>query len=368
MNEIYFTDVDTANVEQSVLTAYERIAETTLYPGDPVRLFLESLAYTIALQNNVINLAGRQNLLAYAVGGHLDYIGMMVGTARLGESAAIATQRFLLSTPLDFDVTIPAGTRVTTADGAILFGTDHLSVLRAGELLVDVPVTALTPGAIGNGLVPGQIDRLIDPLPYISATTNITASLLGADVESDERFRARIREAPEAYTCAGPVRSYRHHAMAVHQDIAEVAVWSPVPGTVDVRPVMAGGELPTEDILKALRAVLSADNVRPLTDTVLVKAPEILSYELRLTWFLSREQESLLATVQARVAAAVERYRLWQREKPGRDILPLKLASLLEQAGARRVELHSPEYQPLKPYQLARETVVSIAYGGLENE
>ena len=116
-----------------MLTAYEQIANTTLYPGDPVRLFLESVAYVIALQNNVINLAGRQNLLAYAQGDHLDYIGMMVGTQRLGAGYAICTQRFELSATLGFDVQIPAGTRVTTSDRKSLFAVDALGIIRAGS-------------------------------------------------------------------------------------------------------------------------------------------------------------------------------------------------------------------------------------------
>jgi hypothetical protein len=112
LNDITFADLDIGSVESSVLTAYERIAETTLYPGDPVRLFLESLAYVIAVQNQVIDLAGRQNLLAYASVSHLDHIGMMVGTSRLGQGRARCIQRNALSGPLPFDVGVPAGTRV----------------------------------------------------------------------------------------------------------------------------------------------------------------------------------------------------------------------------------------------------------------
>ncbi len=366
MSEILFADVDTASVENAVLTAYERIAQTTLYPGDPVRIFLESVAYTITLQNNVINLAGRQNLLAYAGGAHLDYIGMMVATPRLGDSAAVATQRFSVAAPLDFNVAIPAGTRVATGDGMAMFSTDADAVIPAGATSVDVPVTAATPGASCNGLVPGQVNQLIDPVAYVVSTSNTTVTLLGSDVEDDDRYRARIQEAPEAFSGAGPRGAYRAHALAVHQDIAEVAVWSPKPGTVDVRPVMRGGELPTEEVLEKVRMALTAEDVRPLTDTVTVQAPELVEYELRLTWYLPKEMQALVATVTSRVNAAVEQYRRWQRAMPGRDILPLKLASLVEQAGARRVEIPSPVYMPLAGYQLARESLVSVTCGGVE--
>ena len=368
MSEVFFADVQSADVETAVLTAYERITGTTLYPADPVRLFLESLAYTISVQNNVINMAGRQNLLAYAQGEHLDYIGMMVGTARLGASRAVAIQRFALAGPLEFDVSVPAGTRVTTADGAARFVLEAGLIIPAGETEAEGQVRAEQEGAAANGLVPGQIDQLVDPVAYVASTRNVSASMLGSDVETDDRYRARIQLAPESYTCAGPIGAYRHHALRVHQDIAEAAVWSPEPGCVDVRPVMSGGELPSADVLEAVRRALSADDVRPLTDNVTVQAPELVTYDLRLTWYLPRTQEPLLETVRGRVAAAVENYRLWQRSMPGRDILPLRLLSLLEQAGVRRVELASPGYQTLKGYQLTREGEISVTFGGVEDD
>ncbi|WP_165071083.1 baseplate J/gp47 family protein [Desulfovibrio sp. ZJ200] len=368
MSGIFFADLDPAKVEANVLTTYENIAQTTLYPGDPVRLFLESLAYLIALQNNAINLAGRQNLLAFAEQAHLDEIGKMVGTPRLTKSRARLTQRFDLDEPQAFAVVVPAGTRVTTADARRVFATDADLIIPSGATCGDITATAGEHGAALNGLLPGQVNRLIDPLPYVQSTSNVTASAAGADVEDDARYRERIQEAPEAFTCAGPVGSYRALARAVHQDIAEVAVWSPQPGRVDVRPVMQGGELPSEELLEALRRTLSAEDVRPLTDTVTVAAPELVPFEIRASWSLARGDSALAGSKKAAVEAAVERYRLWQRGAPGRDINPTRLISLMQQAGARRVTVEAPEYAVLEPRQLARESSVTITFLGVEDE
>lgn len=366
MSEIFFADINSESVEAAVLSTYETITGTTLYPGDPVRLFLESVAYRITVQNNVINLAGRQNLLPYASGFHLDYLGLMVGASRLSASHAVCQQGFYLNEPLDFDVAVPAGTRVATGDGKAIFLVDDGGVIQAGTLGVILNTTCQSAGASANGLVPGQITRLVDPLPYIAATSNVSASLLGSDVENDEHYRARIQESPEAFTCAGPAGSYRSLVMSCHQDISEVAVFSPTPGTVDVRPVMNGGELPSAEILRLIHEKLSADDVRPLTDTVLVQAPEIVPYNIDFTWYLPKENEALLSTVTSAVTGAVEVYRKWQRQKPGRDILPLRLLSLLEQAGARRVEMNAPEFTALDPWQLARDVSVRFTFGGVE--
>lgn len=366
MSGILFADIDSASVEKAVITTYETIAKTTLYPGDPVRLFLESVAYTLAVQNNVINLAGRQNLLAYAESEHLDYIGMMVGTKRLGASRAVCEQAFYLAAPLVFDVPVPKGTRVTTADGKSRFATMEEGLIKKGRTETSLKVEALEAGAAANGLVPGQICQLIDPLPYIARTANLTASLLGSDVESDERYRSRIQQAPEAFSCAGPVGAYRFYALAAHPDISAVAIYSPVPGTVDIRPVLKDGELPPQDVLDDVYAAVNADSVRPLTDTVTVQAPELVYFDIAFAWYLGQENEALLSTISSRVAAAVEEYRLWQRTQPGRDILPIRLASLLEQAGVKRVELKAPAYKKLEGWQLARERTVSVTFGGIE--
>lgn len=368
MNDITFADIDPASVESAVISTYEGITQSTLYPGDPVRLFLEGLAYIIATQNNVIDLAGRQNLLAFAQQGHLDQVALQVGCTRLGTAAAQCVQRFKLKEPLAFAVLIPAGTRVTTADNRITFATQGAFTIPAGEMFVEAPVHAQTAGSAANGFVAGQINRLIDPVAYIVSTENITPTVFGADAEKDAQFRARVQLAPEAYTCAGPTGAYRFHAMTAHQDIVDVAVWSPKPGSVDIRPVLKGGELPTAEILALVHKKLSADDVRPLTDTVTVGAPEPTPYALTVAWSLRSEDAPLSASIAKKVTAAVEEFRLWQRSAAGRDINPTKLIALMEGAGARRVVVTSPEYTKLSPWQIARESSVSVQFLGIEGE
>ncbi|WP_279061049.1 hypothetical protein [Bilophila wadsworthia] len=64
----------------------------------------------------------------------------------------------------------------------------------------------------------------------------------------------------------------------------------------------------------------------------------------------------------------METFRLWQRSKPGRDINPTRLISLVERAGAKRVELESPVFTPLGKVAVARETAVELLFGGLEDD
>lgn len=363
------SELDPAQIEQLVINAYERATDRTLYPGEPERLFLETLAALIALLVSLINLVGNQQMLAHATGPHEDLIGQMVGESRLPESCAVAPLRFSIPAALEWPVLIPQGTRANPqSDEKHTFATAETVVIPPGELSVVVSATCLLAGASGNGFLPGQINRLVDPLAYVTKVENTEISRLGADAEDDEHFRERIQLAPEAFSCAGPAEAYRKHALSVHQGIADVGVFTPVPGTVEVRPIMQGGELPSEEVLEKLRAKLSADDVRPLTDTVIVAAPEVVPYTVEGQWWLHHDNAALAASIQQKIAEAEAEYRAWQCAKPGRDINPTRLVALLERAGAKRVTLNSPQDVKLLPGQIAREQSSSLVFMGIEDD
>ena len=368
MSELLFANLEMRDVESAVLTTYERICQTTLYPGDPVRLFLESLAYTIAVQNQVIDLAGRQGLVAFAQKGHLDHLGKIAGVTRLPATAARLSLRFSLASPLGFDVPVPIDTRATVQGGGITFTTLIEGVIKTGETYTDIPAVCTVAGAAANGLVTGQVSQLVDPLPYIVAVTNTGTAMNGADIESDDRLRLRIQQAPETYTVAGSIGAYKARVLAVSTDIEAVSITSPSPGIVDVRFLLTGGEMPDAAIIEMVRTALSAEDVRPLTDNVLVKAPDPVPYNIRGYWYLRRSDATMLASVTASVAAAVEKYRLWQRSEPGRDIVPSRLVELVMQAGAKRVSVESPEFKDVVPTAVAREGSIEMLFSGLEDD
>ncbi len=366
--EINFAPQSASEVEAEIITRYEQIRGVTLQPGDPERLFLESLAYFISVQNAVINFTGKQNLLAYASGAHLDHLGAPMGVARIPAQPGRCLLRFAIGQPLPFEVPIPEGTRVSSQDGKTIFATAQPASILPGQTSVEALAFALTPGEAANGLLSGQLSQLVDPLPYVISAQNATATTAGADIEDDERLRERIRIAPESFTVAGSRGAYEARTLAVSQEIEEVAVWSPEPGVVDVRFTLTGGELPDEAMIAMVEEGLSADTVRPLTDMVLVGAPEVVEYDIVGSWYLRRSDAVLLTQITRRVEEALEKFRLWQRSKPGRDINPSKLISMIEQAGAKRIVLFAPVFTPLNLIEVAREREIALQFGGLEDD
>ena len=364
--QITFLDADAEGVESRIITQYETVAGRSLAQGDPVRLFLESVAAVIVQQRELIDWSAKQNLLAYASGDYLDHLGAFLGVTRLPAAAALCTVRFSLSSPRTFGVLIPAGTRVTP-DGSLMFSVTEAATIAAGDMYAGVNVECQTAGEVGNGFVAGQINQLVDPIAYIESVSNTAVSSGGADIESDTALRERVRLAPESFSVAGSKEAYEFWAKTTSPAILDVTVDGPAaePGHVYIYPLMTGGTLPSQEVLDAVAETCSASKVRPLTDTVHVVAPTVVDYAIDLTYYASRTN----STITRDVTAAVDEYILWQRSRIGRDINPSELISRVMLAGATRVTLASPAFRTLTVSQIAIPSAApTLSFGGFDDE
>jgi len=366
--DITFAEKDSKLVESEIISTYESLAGRTLAPGDPVRIFLLALASIIIQQRALIDFSAKQNLLAYASGDYLDHIGALLGVERIAAKPAVTTIRFSLSEQRQAATPIPANTRVRAESGDIVFATIKYAEVPAGALFIDVNAQCQTAGEAGNGFLPGQIKRLMDPIPYVASAVNITETTGGLDIESDESLRERIRLVPESFSTAGPYRAYEYWALTAHQDIADVAVYSPTPGQVNICPLLKGGQLPSQEILDAVEAICSADNKRPLTDYVYVHAPTVVNYSINFTYYIRKDDASLISNIQSAVEDATAQFKAWQKEKLGRDINPSELTRRIINAGAKRVQITQPIFVKLEQYQVAKDITTNIIYGGLEDD
>lgn len=365
--QIEFVSTDVGEIDANIITVYEGISGRKLALGDPVRLFLQAIAAIIAQQRVLINYAAKQNLLAYAEGPYLDHIGALVRAERLPAKAAQTTLRFTISPPQPQAVIIPAGTRATS-DGQVFFATVQATTVPAGATQIDVVAECTTPGTIGNGWQVRQINRLVDPLFWVQKVENITVSSGGVDEEDDNSYRERIRQAPESFSVAGPEEGYKYWARTAHQSIIDVSVTSPSAGVVEIRLLLEGGEIPGQEILEAVAAVCNDKKIRPLTDQVTVLAPEVVSYDIQLTYWISTENASIAASIRDAVIKVVDDYQAWQRSRLGRDINPSELIARVMQAGAHRVEVTAPAFTQLLLSQVAIADTVTVTFGGLEDD
>ena len=158
--------------------------------------------------------------------------------------------------------------------------------------------------------------------------------------ETDRQLRDRIRAAPARFSTAGSEGAYRFWATSV-TGVVDAQIDSPSPGDVDVW--LLGGDnadrSPPPALVQAVAAVVSADTVRPLTDTVRAKAGKVLPYTIdaTLTVAAGPDRETVRAAAQAAVTAyARGRHRL------GISVPRSALIAALHVAGVVEVDLTLP--------------------------
>lgn len=100
------------------------------------------------------------------------------------------------------------------------------------------------------------------------------------EMESNDDFRARVQLAPEGFSTAGPDGAYIFHALTV-AGVKSASVDSLNPGEVTVYVLGLDGDgTPSAEVLAATAQALSADDTRPLTDSVTVEAATIKTYQV----------------------------------------------------------------------------------------
>lgn len=361
LQDIDFVKMDAEEIQDRVLRKVEERMGVRLFPADPRKLFIQSLMPIIIGIKNDINYTGKQNLLAYASVDALDHLGAMTDTARLPAVGASVSLKLTFTT--DGPHVIPLGTRFTP-DNELIFSTVERYEFVGNHITILVKCT--TSGVLGNGYAPGQIDTLVDPLPYFDAVENITTTEGGKDIESDDAYAARIHLAPEKFSTAGPDGAYIYHAKSANQDIQDVYPYMETPGTVEVICLMQGGRLPNEEELAEVDTYLKQRHVRPLTDKVVVRTPNFVDYSIDVTYWVAEASVYQEQLVRKKIEAAVEEYIAWQHAKLGRDINTTELIYLMRKNGAARIQTKDMNHVTLKDYEVARLTTKQVTYGGVD--
>jgi phage-related baseplate assembly protein len=181
-----------------------------------------------------------------------------------------------------------------------------------------------------------------------------------AVMESDSAFRKRIQLAFEGLSTAGSEGSYIYHALSADGKVKDVGIDSvtfhvdgggividhdahlltPEPGMVAVTVLSNVGNGAADGILlSAVSAALNAENVRPLTDRVLVRSAEIVEYVLEadITFLPGPSHATVLALIAEKWAEFAAK-----SHAVGVSLEKSAIHAVLHQAGVYKVEIVSP--------------------------
>ena len=373
--EHQFVPTDGDAIISMLVAMYEKITGTAVRPASPEMLFIRWVGAVIIQERVLNNYTGNQNVPSRAEGENLDALAELTYLRERPESkAATCKMLFSISEAQDTAILIPAGTRITDANGTLTWETMEDIYIPIGETSVETQARCQTVGVIGNGYAAGQINALVDVYDYYSECRNVTASEGGADRATDDEYYELMRASMDAYSCAGARGGYIYWAKQVSTEIVDVVANSPVPGEVKIYVLMEGGALAGEEMKSKVLAACSEDAKRPLTDHVFVEDAEVVPYDISFTYYLQSGRTRSAAEVAAAVSEAVEQYKAWQCGKLGRDINPDELREYLYHTGIKRIELTAPAFTALRDGrnktvpQVARAGTVTITNGGYEDE
>lgn len=351
---------------EEMLALYESHIGSRPQSGTRDYNFLAILAYRENLVRIGINDAARQNLLAFAGGDKLDYIGSQLGVDRLPAASATTTVRFTFDALLSSPLAIPASTLVLAPGGSVSFRTDTTETAPIGSEYIDVAATCTSPGSAGNGWPAGALTQLAAPIAHVTSVGNLSSTTGGADPESDDAYRLRIYIAPEQFSTAGSRRAYEYWARTAHPDIVDVHVWSPAPGQVRVVPLLSGGVAVDVGTVELVQAAVSAADRRPLTDSVIVSAPTVVAYTIEMRVWVTEAFEHTADDVVSGVESALSALAGALRSELGADVVPEQIiADAHTVGGVYRAVCDEPEYISVGLGEVASATTITVTYVGV---
>lgn len=370
----FVDDISYEKILNEMIADYEKKYQeatgrkVTLHPGDKEHIHLRIEAGQYFQMYQILDNAAKMNLLKYSKGNFLRHLGAFKKTFIQEPKPAVVTARFTLSEIRKDVIYIPQGTRITAGDG-VYFATDDYAEVKAGDSFVDVDCTCETVGEVGNEYIVGQIETIVDPVPYVSSVSNITKSDGGTGEESEDSFRERIFLAPSSYSVAGPADAYEYWVKQYNSAaIEDVKIYEPTEAVVDIRILLVGGALPSKTFCSGCLEYLRENPIIPLTDNDLVAAPDVVNYNLKAVYYIARSDLNNIKVIQESIEAAKETYLNWQRTKIGRDINPDALTEFVRAAGGKRVVITSPVFTPIPETSIAMEKTVEFTYGGIEDD
>lgn len=182
--------------------------------------------------------------------------------------------------------------------------------------------------------------------------------------ESDDALRERIQMAPQGFSCAGPAAAYETKARAVDGRIIDAKATRPVPGDVLVSILSSEGDgTASRELCDAVEEALSAEDQRPLNDTVFARSAQIVRYRIRAVCYTKSSVGADTLVAQAKVNAQAYADRV---HRIGAGVAESAIKGACQAAGLSKTELIEPAGDmAIGPTQASYCVEVDITYGGI---
>lgn len=345
-------ELDPDVLKRQLVAWFEAATNRTLYPMQAEMLLIDMIAYLWSLTHKAGDIAHRQRYAALADMDWLRQLGAQPGieTPRLDAAAAVCTLRFTLAAAMAVAVVIPAGTRVSAGSDETVFLTRGYVVIPAGSLSGETPAVAALTGAAGNGLQPGQVATLLDPVAGVATVANLDVTAGGMDAESPDAYRLRLVNALEKAAIGGQRRGIVEHVFETSGAIIDVAAIRPQPCYVDIYLLLTSGSAPDalNAQVKARLDALQRQELLPMGDLYTVKPAQGLVLNVVMTVVVDSDLAGGKVAAEAAARAVIAG---WSQTFSARVVPEDIRKAVRAQPGVVSVETPGLAYSELSPGQ-----------------
>jgi len=160
-------------------------------PGSVTTILAEAFAREFAVLHKQMEFIYRSAFVDLSTGASLEHVAALLGLTRKDAKFATGEVLFKRSTPAPGDITIPAGTLVSTTEGQN-FETTNKRTIRKGQLSTVVPIRAQLEGPPGKIEV-GKIVNINRLIFGVDSVINEGPTFFASEKETDDEFRRRIK-------------------------------------------------------------------------------------------------------------------------------------------------------------------------------
>lgn len=270
---------------------------------------------------------------------YLAFCKMLGFELREGEPA-VTTLQFTLSAPQTFDVTIPAGTEVSTrqteSEDAVTFVTDEVLTIPAGETIGTVSATCTEDGEVGR-VGANTLVILNEPIPYVKSVTNPEAASGGVEPESIDELKERAPVEIKIQDRAVADEDHVTLAKKASDNVGRawtLPLYDPslpdqeTEGHTTVVIIPEGGGTASSSLLEDVKDYLDS---RRLTATRLhVISADLVTVAVQAT--VVRESNYTDSEVEANIIKALDEFLSEEQWTAGRSVYPYEIAAIIENA------------------------------------
>jgi len=259
-----------------------------------------------------------------AVGSGLDSVALMFGIKRLQGSYPYASFTFAIENPKSVDTVVPS----------LLLGGDSANAnidsftLPANTSTIEV--VAVLDMYIESTSI--KTEELLTTLPYLAELTQTSNYANGAELESDEALRERIKLSFAEFSTAGPEKAYIKKVLEADSRIKDVYVWEDNYG---VQVTVYATEYDAV-LIDRVQTALNVESERPLTDRIVIQEATVLSVTINAEMTLKPN------VVQSDVQTLIEDKLENTLFKIGQKLSLSKIIDMLFVEGVEDVTLNDP--------------------------